>query len=184
MEKDDRQREFSFQGGKKIPRRYLYLIGGIGGALFLLPLFLYLPTLLVESEEKRVGRQFELGVQSVLDRDFDAMSLLLADSYDGAVGENKEEALKIARIMLERLENLRIKILTLELDPVDGNSTRLRSHFEYSGYYTGSNIYNRVPLSGGVPGDVPGETEIEFVKEEGVWKMEHVTLILNERVYR
>jgi len=182
MQIQEQEKIYVPKPGRRSPIFRLFL--GIGAFLFLLPLLLYLPSVLKDTDEKRIERQFYKAHKAVLTRDYPVMEQLLSASYDGTVGLSKKEALEIAKFVLGRTENLDINILTLEIALEDASTARVHSSFEYSGYWVGSNIYNRVPLSGGLPRDVPGEANVLFTKEESGWMIGHVDLVLNGYKYK
>jgi hypothetical protein len=147
--------------------------------IFFAPLAIYLWKTALNTDEKRVRILFNRGVRAVVERDYAAIGEILSASYDGDIGANRDEAIKIAQILLDRVEGLRVKPLTVSVTMEGEKVANLHSNFEYSGFYIGSDVYNRIPLSGGMPRAVPGETTIRFEKEQGAWHMSHVELILN-----
>jgi len=173
----------SVPGFRRRPRIFWFLLGG-GIFLFLLPLLFYLPSILKDTDEKRIAKQFYKGQKAVLTRDYPLLEQILSDKYDGSVGLSKNESLEIAKYVLSRTEDLDVTILTLEITLEDASLARAHSNFEYSGYWVGSNIYNRVPLSGGIPRDVPGEANMVFARDASGWMIIHVDLVLNDHVYK
>jgi hypothetical protein len=147
--------------------------------IFFAPLAIYLWKTSSNTDEKRVRISFNNCVRAVVQRDYAAIGEILSASYDGEIGANRNEAIKIAQVLLDRVEGLRVKPLTVSVTMEGEKVANLHSHFEYSGFYIGSDVYNRIPLSGGLPRSVPGETTIRFEKEQGAWHMRHVELIMN-----
>ena len=147
--------------------------------IFFAPLAIYLWKTASNTDEKRVRILFNSGIRAVVQRDYAAMGEILSASYDGEIGANRDEAIKIAQVLLDRVEGLRVKPLTVSVTMEGEKMAHLHSNFEYSGFYIGSDVYNRIPLSGGLASSVPGETTIRFEKEQGAWHMSHVELILN-----
>jgi|GEM_PF-553979 len=180
-EHDTNSESFPLPGRKRQKR--FWVIVGICVFIFLLPLFSYVFFLLKESEEDAIKKQFYKGEKAVEKSDLPVISQVLSSSYNGTIGKNKNEAVEIAKKILEQLENLHIKPLTVEAELNAENTARLHSNFEYSGFWVGSQVYNRAPLSGGVPRDVPGEVTLDFVKEENQWLIIHMELILNGTRY-
>ncbi len=184
MQREDRdQRPIYIPRSRRRLRRF-WIVSGMGIFLFLLPLLLYLPAVLKDTDEKRIERQFYKGQKALLTSDHPLLEQLFSNAYDGSVGLGKKEAMEIAQYVLSRIEDLDIDILTLEIVLQNGSTARVQSHFEYSGYWIGSNLYNRVPLSGGMPRDMPGEANMIFTKEESFWLIRHVDLVLNGQVYK
>ena len=165
------------------PRIFWLLLGG-GIFLFLLPLLFYLPSVLKDTDEKRIAKQFYKGQKAVLTRDYPLLEQILSEKYEGSVGLSKKEAMEIAKYVLSQIEDLDVTILTLEITLEDTSTARAHSIFEYSGYWMGSNIYNRVPLSGGVPRDVPGVANMVFTKDESGWLIMRLDLVLNGYMYK
>jgi len=147
--------------------------------IFFAPLAIYLWKTASNTDEKRVRILFNSSVRAVVERNYAAMGEILSASYDGDIGANRDEAIKIAQILLDRVEGLKVNPLTVSVTMEGEKVANLHSNFEYSGFYIGSDVYNRIPLSGGMPRAVPGETTIRFKKEQGAWHMSHVELILN-----
>lgn len=147
--------------------------------IFFAPLAIFLWKTASNTDEKRVRILFNSGVRAVVERNYAAIGEILSTSYDGDIGANRDEAIKIAQILLDRVEGLRVKPLTVSVTMEGEKVASFHSNFEYSGFYIGSDVYNRIPLSGGLPRSVPGETTIRFEKEQGAWHMSHVELILN-----
>ena len=110
--------------------------------------------------------------------------IFLSETYDGSVGLSRKEAIEIARNVLEQFEDFRVKILTFQVEREGTETARVHSQFEVSGYWLGSGVYNRVPLSGGIPRPVPGEVDVRFVKSGDAWLMDHVDLSVGGHVYR
>ena len=175
MEKINQQEEIVIRPRRR-PRRVLYMAITGGVILLLLPLFFYLPSLLVETEEEKIERQFKRGRNAAEKRNYALLAELVSESYDGAVGKSRQEALKIARSTLDQLEDFRITILTLEIEIRGADEAYLHSSFEASGYWIGSEIYRRIPLSGGMPKPVPGEVEMIFSRQGNVWRIIHAEL--------
>jgi len=147
--------------------------------IFFAPLAIFLWKTSSNTDEKRVRILFNSGVRAVVQRDYAAIGEILSASYDGEIGANHDEAIKIAQILLDRVEGLKVKPLTVSVTMEGEKVANLHSNFEYSGFYIGFDVLNRIPLSGGMPRAVPGETTIRFEKEQGAWHMSHVELILN-----
>jgi len=147
--------------------------------IFFAPLTIYLWKTTLNTDEKRVRILFNSAIRAVVERNYAAIGEILSASYNGDIGANRDEAIKIAQILLDHVEGLRVKPLTVSVTMEGEKLANLHSHFEYSGFYIGSDVYNRIPLSGGMPRGVPGETTIRFEKEQGAWHMSHVELILN-----
>jgi len=147
--------------------------------IFFTPLAIYLWKSASNMDEKRVRMLFNRGVRAVVQKDYAAMDEILSASYNGEIGTNHDEAVKIAQILLDHVEGLKVKPLTVSVTMEGEKVANLHSNFEYSGFYVGSDIYNRIPFSGGLPRALPGETTIRFEREQGAWHMSHVELILN-----
>jgi hypothetical protein len=174
-----------FSERKKITLKPVHWIG-IGTAifLFLLPLVFYLISNMQDTDEKRIKKQFKEARKAVLDIDIDKLGELFSDDFYGISGTNKADAMKIADKVLNQLEDFKIRILYIDVTILGEDKAELYSDFEFSGYWTGSGMYNRIPLSGGLPGYLPGECRIKLIKEDGSWKILHIELKLNQEEYR
>ncbi len=148
------------------------LIAG-GVILFLLPLALYLPTMHGASPEAEVEKTFRNLVRFAEKRQHESMAAHVSDDYDGLVMDNRENLLKFTEHVFDNIEDLDVKILTLNVTMSDGGVAELDSAFEASGWWVGSSLYNRVPLSGGMPRPVGGRIRMRFRSEEGLWRMIH-----------
>jgi len=129
------QREGHKQGKIYIPRsgrrsRIFWLVLGIGIFIFFLPLLFYLPSILKDTDEKRIAKQFYKGQKAVLTRDYTLLENILSEKYDGSVGLSEKEALEIAKYVLSRTEDLDVTILTLEITLEDASLARAHSNFE------------------------------------------------------
>ncbi|HOE63139.1 MAG TPA: hypothetical protein PKW18_09080 [Candidatus Sumerlaeota bacterium] len=135
------------------------------------------------SPERKVGRRFEEAVRALVDKNFPAMDEILAADYAGSIGKNSAEALDIAHQFLDNAEGLHVRLLDLHVASNGDGSYSVASNFEYTGYYTGSGVYNRIPLSGGLPGYSPGEVKALFIFEEERPRLIRIELTLEGRKF-
>lgn len=166
-------------------QRYLvYAIIGVGLLVILIPLAFFIAARMKPpTPERKVRRQFEQAVRVVVEKDFTAMEEIFSASYDGTVGKDRAEALNIAHQFLDNAEGLHVRLLDLYVASNGDGSYSVASNFEYTGYYTGSGVYNRIPLSGGLPRYVPGEAKARFTFEEDIPRLVHIELTLEGRKF-
>ena len=165
-------------------RKPLFVITAIVGCVLLLSLFFYLHSCVVHSDSQMLKKQLRRTAKDVMKRDYAALEGIMSADYDGSIGSSPQEAISIARNVLENVEDLSIKIRSTDITLDENNEAHLHCNFEYSGYYVGAEIYNRIPLSGGLPAAVPGEARLRFKKEGGNWRIIHVELALGEQSHR
>lgn len=165
-------------------KQLVYAIVGGGVIIILIPLALYIAARMKpQTPERKVRRQFEDAVRALVDKNFAAMDEILSADYEGSVGRDRAEALNIAHQFLDNAEGLHIRLLDLYVASNGDGSYMLTSNFEYTGYYTGSGVYNRIPLSGGLPRYVPGEAKARFIFEEDLPRLIHIDLTLEGRKF-
>lgn len=154
------------------------------GALFLLPLLFYIHSKIVVTPEEQVENRFFDLREAVLERNYQGLENLLADSYNGTIGSDREEAVELAEYFLENVDDFKVKILTVNVTLEQTDRAILKSSFEYYGFWTGNDMYRRIPFSGGVPKALPGEVEAVFVMQNETWKLQNVELVLDGHDFR
>lgn len=165
---------------RRRPRFRWFLISG--GILFIL-LFLYVLSVILESGENAIEKFCFKGAKALEDKDHETIEYMISESYDGAIGRTRKEALDIAKRALDHAETLNIKIKTIEIVLEEGDTVKVKCLFDYSGYYVGSNIYHRAPLSGRFLRDARGEADVDLTKKDDQWQIQHITLVLNDHRY-
>lgn len=142
-----------------------------GIIIFLLPLLFYLPRLLSQPERRTVEKRFRQGAKFVENENYSEMEDFISEDYTGDVGKDRKEALRIAETFFDNIEDLDIDILSLEVTMKENGTAEIVCQFEASGWWTGSKIYNRVPLSGNLTRPVPGEVKAIFARENETWSL-------------
>lgn len=173
------------------PLKFLFLRRGrprfgwvlIGGGILVIILFLYVLSVILGSKENAIEKFFFKGANALEDRDLDTIETMVSELYDGAIGRTKKEALDIAGRVFGHTENLNIKIKTIDILREEEDTAKVKCLFDYSGYYVGSNIYHRAPLSGRFLKDAQGEADVELTKQDNRWFIVHMTLVLNDHRY-
>jgi hypothetical protein len=155
----------------------------IGGGIFFLLLFLYVLSGILGSGESAIEKFFFKGAKAIEDKDRDTIEDMVSESYDGAIGKTKSQAMEVAQRFFEHTESVNIKIKNIEILLQEQDAVQVKCLFDYSGYYVGSNIYHRAPLSGRFLRDAPGEAEVDLIKQDDQWRIRHMTLVLNDHRY-
>ena len=153
----------------------------VGVAIVVIPaLAIYLYWLMSNTPEREIKKQLRRIAKAIMHKDYVTLRRGISAEYNGSIGSSRESVLLIAQEVLERVTKLRIKIRSIEVTFNGINRAHLRSGFAYSGYYVASEIYDKIPLSGGLIEFTPGEAQLDLKKEGGIWRVCHAEIVLGE----
>lgn len=120
------------------------------------------------SPEEQIRRIVELGAESAESGDADYIAGILSDNYAGPLFDSKAELVSNLRRGLKEMEDLQIDIIAIVVDVAEhGRSAEVECEFYPTGFYTGSSMYNRVPMRG-LRNQGPNDPDVlwlDFVKE-------------------
>jgi hypothetical protein len=155
------------------PRRKIYLILiliCLGGLYFTAKHFL-------KTDEEIVREVIRGAAKAIEDEDMEKLGELISPNYLGYFGTSREEALRMAKRRLRRVEKLSINIGSIEVR-IEGRRAEVGCYFTGSGYYTGSEIYNRIPFKGKLDkdGGMADRADIVLERDGGSWRVVEIEI--------
>lgn len=129
---------------------------------------------LIKTDREKIVETIHLGVRAVEQRDVDLIEPYISEAYRGFYGKDREDALHKARVDLQSIESVNIRIKKIDIQFNEEKEAEVLCYFFVSGYYTGSEVYNRLYFRG-IASQNPEEPDkarlIFRLEPDGVWRL-------------
>ncbi len=129
---------------------------------------------LIKTDREIIREIIKFGEIAVESKDIDILAPCISKDYVGYYGTDREDALSQARHDLKLVEEISIKIKNVEIEFKERGKADVTITFFVSGYYTGSDVYNRLYFRGITRSDATEAEEafFEFTQEDdGKWRI-------------
>ncbi|MCD6385560.1 hypothetical protein J7M23_07245 [Candidatus Sumerlaeota bacterium] len=129
---------------------------------------------LIKTDREIISETIRLGVRAVEQRDIDLIAPYISESYHGYYGKDRDDALRRARRDLQSVESVNIRIKKIDIKFPEENKADVVCYFFASGYYTGSDVYNRLYFRGIASQDPKKPDKAHFIfqlESDGSWRL-------------
>ncbi len=135
--------------------------------------FAYSLAWLIQTDKEKIASIIKTGAHAVESKDIDILIPYISEAYTGEYGESREELIARAREHLALVDQVSISIKKIDITFMDNGAADVVCIFFVSGYFTGSDAYNRIYFKG-LTRDDPEEPEMGrfvFREERDGWKL-------------
>lgn len=136
--------------------------------------FIYFATRLIKTDREKIRDVIHLGERAVETKNAGLLENIISAQYTGDYGDNRDDALERARSDLELVEQISIKMDNIDITFIDKVTADVVCLFFVSGFFTGSDVYNRVYFRGLTQDDPQKPEEARFrvtLENGGVWRI-------------
>ncbi|MCX7765764.1 MAG: hypothetical protein N2246_03545 [Candidatus Sumerlaeia bacterium] len=131
-------------------------------------------TYLIKTDKEIIIDTIKYCAHAVEEKNVDLIAPFVSEAYSGDYGESRETALSRARADLKLVESITIKLERIDVRFITSAEAEVLCYFFVQGYYTGSDIYNRLYFRG-ITSQNPREPDTArfvFCKEtDGIWRV-------------
>ncbi|NQU44133.1 hypothetical protein HQ520_12665, partial [bacterium] len=133
------------------------------------------PVFMRMSPEQRIESEIQAAATALEKGQIELIDDILSVRYTGKHGGDKVGLMKWLSEMFNETETRKVDVeeIRVEIDP-SGQSAVAIVYFQFSGVFTGSDIYNRLPFRGlaSPDGSEPDRITLYFQKEaDGAWRI-------------
>jgi hypothetical protein len=151
----------------RVPKRLVLIILVAAALLILTAVFTrYVAPLLFEPDQRKIERLVRNAASAVEKGDVDFFKDAISDDYVGPLLVTKTSILEAFDRELANVEELKVNIESIEIELEGEADASVVLRFLVSGFYIGSDLYNRIPFRGLASKDGEAETGYLELKKE------------------
>lgn len=129
---------------------------------------------LIKTDKEIIIGTIKYCARAVEAKNVELIAPYVSEVYSGEYGESRETALARARNDLKLVESINIKLDRIDVKFTASAEAEVVCHFFVQGYFTGSDIYNRLYFRG-ITSQNPQQPDVArfvFRKEaDGIWRV-------------